>query len=81
VNSPKPGRTISSRYSPPKVFRYIGATSRLHTHQQFFLKNRDELPNEAPQSVAHANYQGLQYMKYGHYVSHKDGREKIHILG
>ena len=63
------------------VFHYIGANSKLYTHEQFFLKNREELKDAPPQSVPLASYKGLRYMKYGHYVSYKDGEAKIHLLG
>ena len=75
--SPRVDKSLSRR---SVVFHYIGANSRLYTHEQFFLKNRHELADAPPQTVPLADYRGLRYMKYGHYVSYKDGEAKIHLL-
>lgn len=72
--SPRLNRSLTRK---SVVFHYIGAQAKLYTFGQFFLKNRAELPHETPQSVPFANYKGLSYMKYGHYVSYKDGAEQI----
>ena len=75
--SPRLNRSLSRK---SVVFHYIGAHTKLYTFSQFFLKNRSELPHEPPQAVPFAEYKGLRYMRYGHYVSYKDGKELIHMV-
>ena len=75
--APRVNRSLSRR---SVVFHYIGAKTKLYTFGQFFLKNRAELPNETPQTVPFDHYKSVSYMKYGHYVSYKDGNEQIHMI-
>ncbi len=75
--SPRLNRSLSRK---SVVFHYIGAQTKLYTFGQFFLKNRAELAHEPPQAVPLAEYKGLRYMRYGHYVSYNDGKELIHMV-
>jgi ectoine hydroxylase-related dioxygenase (phytanoyl-CoA dioxygenase family) len=60
------------------VYHFIGGKSTLHTFEDFFVCNRQEIATRPGVQSLRAEWNGLTYNKYDYFATYEEGREIIH---
>jgi len=73
-------RKDSSRSRLSAVFHYFGKKAKLFSFDDFMLHSAADIPGLPPSNPPVVRHQGLDYMRFSEFVTHKDGVPVVHPL-